>query len=58
MQRAPMFEVKELAGRNDALYRMLNCTDGISQLECFQQVSSDILLKAYLHLVKYKAPDG
>lgn len=58
MQRAPMFEVKELTDRNEALFRMLNCTDGVSQLKCFQQVSSDMLLKAYLGLVKYKAPDG
>ncbi|GAB7327933.1 hypothetical protein MBLNU13_g11705t2 [Cladosporium sp. NU13] len=41
MQRAPMFEVKDLADCNAALL-----------------ISSDMCLRAYLSLVKYKAPDG
>ena len=54
MQRAPIFEVKDLADRNAMLLSMFTCTKGTPRLECFQVLSSDMLLRAYLSIVNTK----
>jgi hypothetical protein len=54
MQRAPMFEVEDLADRNAILLSMFICTKGTPRLECSQGLSSDMLLRAYLSIVNTK----
>lgn len=58
MQRSPMFKVEDLADRNAVLFNLLNCTEGQSQIRCFQSASPSALVNAYNALSNYKATDG
>ncbi len=42
IQRSPMFEVSELADRNDQYFKLLNCTAGQPQLDCFRKCIGSI----------------
>jgi len=58
IQRSPMFRVDELADRNAQYFKLLNCTTGQAQLECFRNASVPALVNAYNSLLSYKAPSG
>lgn len=58
IQRSPMFRVDELADRNAEFARLLNCTTGQDQLECFQGASVPALVNAYAAISKYTASSG
>jgi len=58
VQRSPSFRVDELTDRNAEYFKLLNCTAGQAQLDCFQGASVPALVNAYNTLSKYKATSG
>lgn len=58
VQRSPMFPVDELTDRNAEYFRLLNCTTGQGQLECFKSVPVSSLVNAYNSLSRYRATSG
>lgn len=58
VQRSPMFTVEELNDRNAVFFDLLNCTEGQSQLDCYQNVSVPALVDAYAALGDFTAPSG
>jgi carboxylesterase type B len=58
IQRSPMFHVSDLGHRNTQYFKLLNCTTGQPQLECFQKASVPALVNAYKSLSSYKASNG
>ncbi|KAH6683775.1 Alpha/Beta hydrolase protein [Plectosphaerella plurivora] len=58
IQRSPMFSINELAGRNEKLFEVLNCTSTQTQLACFQDASVPDLVNAYNRLGSYKPTEG
>ncbi|KAK1565838.1 Carboxylesterase [Colletotrichum navitas] len=58
IQRSPMFHVGDLTDRNAQYFRLLNCTTGQAELDCFRQASVPALVNAYNSLTSYKASSG
>lgn len=58
IQRSPMFRIDELGDRNAAYFKLLNCSDGESQLDCFRDASVPAIVNAYTTLSQYKATNG
>lgn len=58
IQRSPMFRINELADRNTEFAKLLNCTAGQDQIECFQSASVPALVNAYANITKFTASSG
>lgn len=58
IQRSPMFHVSDLSDRNAEYFKLLNCTSGQAQLDCFRNASVPALVNAYNSLSTYVAPNG
>ena len=58
IQRSPVFRVEELADRNAEFAKLLNCSAGQDQLECFQSASVPALVNAYANITKVVASSG
>lgn len=58
IQRSPMFRVNELSDRNAQYFKLLNCTEGQAQLDCFKNASVPAIVNAYNALSSYRASSG
>lgn len=58
IQRAPMFKIEELEDRNAEFARLLNCTSGQDQLDCFRNATVQSLVDAYASITRFEASSG